>query len=332
MESGNKSSEFKKILLFRNDKIGDAVMALPVFAKLKAMYPGAEVWAIVRKNTLPVYEHNGVSDGFIVSDELSFDDLAREARNLQPDLYLALYHNQVAESVGLSLENCLTVGHSHPPRFLNYHRRVLQVRRYSRSSETLHMLNVLKSMDPDRYRAVSPARSFYRYGDAVSPLTGDYLLFHPFTGGTSGAAHAGTAATILRTVVEATAMRAVISTLPEQEAEAEEIVSMSGSGAEVIVPSDINQLAAIIDRSRLFVGSSSAPLHIANSLHKPAVGYFTKYRNTHIRFGAFDNERFASVVLPAANPRAAEAERVPVVGEKSLKRLRKALEKCLHGG
>ena len=46
----------KKILVIRNDKLGDFMLAWPAFSLLKKQYPDAEITALVPEYTAPLAE------------------------------------------------------------------------------------------------------------------------------------------------------------------------------------------------------------------------------------------------------------------------------------
>jgi ADP-heptose:LPS heptosyltransferase len=294
-----RNKHFNRILIYRNDKIGDAVLSLPAFRMLRNMYPASEIKIVIKRNTSDIFKYNVVADGFIFGDDRgSEEELAEACRSFAPDLFIALYHSRTAEKIALSLENCFTFGHSHPPVLLKYDKRVLQIRRHSRTSETTHMLNMIRKLDKKLFDAQEPPTSFYNFGGLPSPVSGDYFVFHPFTGGTASEWKTEETALLIKTVSDICGIKAVISSPPDKADMANSIAGVTG--AVVTVTTDINELASLINSAKLFIGTSSAPLHIANSLKKPAVGIYNSFRNIDGRFGAFDNPLFRYIVLKSS--------------------------------
>ncbi|HMF20340.1 MAG TPA: glycosyltransferase family 9 protein [Gemmataceae bacterium] len=60
----------------------------------------------------------------------------------------------------------------------------------------------------------------------------------------------------------------------EEKTWAEEIVHKADSQAELAPPTNLRELASILRRSRLFVGSDTGPLHLAAAVDTPCVGLF----------------------------------------------------------
>ena len=59
----------KKILVIRNDKIGDFMLSWPAFALLKKQYPDAEVTALVPKYTVALAEQCRWIDTILIDDK-----------------------------------------------------------------------------------------------------------------------------------------------------------------------------------------------------------------------------------------------------------------------
>lgn len=55
---------------------------------------------------------------------------------------------------------------------------------------------------------------------------------------------------------------------------AETIVRVAGDGAHLAPPTSLRELAALLSKSRLFVGSDTGPMHIAAGLGVPTVALF----------------------------------------------------------
>src|SRR5437016_7499664 len=61
---------------------------------------------------------------------------------------------------------------------------------------------------------------------------------------------------------------------PGELADATEIVRQIGDRGVLAPPTTIRQLAALLKRSRLYVGTDSGPMHLASALGVPTVGVF----------------------------------------------------------
>jgi heptosyltransferase-1 len=66
----------------------------------------------------------------------------------------------------------------------------------------------------------------------------------------------------------------VVTWGPDEESDALHVVSLIGNGAVLAPRTTIRQLAALIKRSALYVGTDSGPMHLASALGVPTVGLF----------------------------------------------------------
>ena len=83
----------------------------------------------------------------------------------------------------------------------------------------------------------------------------------------------------------------------EERGWAEEIVAGSDGFANLAPATKLNELAALARRATLFVGSDSAPLHVASAVGTPCVALFGP--SSEVRDGPYGTQH---VVVQQANP------------------------------
>jgi ADP-heptose:LPS heptosyltransferase len=98
-----------------------------------------------------------------------------------------------------------------------------------------------------------------------------------------------------RTLVQSGRYVAIVSWGPGEQDEAREVVRLIGDAGVLAPPTTIRQLAALLKRSRLYVGTDSGPMHLASALGVPTVGLF----------GPADPARFGPYQAPAKTVRRA---------------------------
>jgi ADP-heptose:LPS heptosyltransferase len=81
----------------------------------------------------------------------------------------------------------------------------------------------------------------------------------------------------------------VVAWGPGERSDAAEVVRLIGDRGVLAPPTTIRQLAALLERSRLYVGTDSGPMHLASALGVPTVGLF----------GPADPARFSPYRQPA---------------------------------
>jgi ADP-heptose:LPS heptosyltransferase len=66
----------------------------------------------------------------------------------------------------------------------------------------------------------------------------------------------------------------VVTWGPGEESDASQVMRLIGERGVLAPPTTIRQLAALLKRSRLYVGTDSGPMHLASALGVPTVGLF----------------------------------------------------------
>ena len=89
--------------------------------------------------------------------------------------------------------------------------------------------------------------------------------------------------------LSADALIPVVTWGPGEESDAAEVVRLIGNRGVLAPPTTIRQLSALLERSRLYVGTDSGPMHLAGALGVPTVGLF----------GPSDPARFAPYLQTA---------------------------------
>jgi heptosyltransferase-1 len=81
-------------------------------------------------------------------------------------------------------------------------------------------------------------------------------------------------ATVGRELTANGAFVPVVTWGPGEESDALQVVRLIGDRGVLAPPTTIRQLAALLTRSRLYVGTDSGPMHLASALGVPTVGLF----------------------------------------------------------
>ena len=86
-----------KILVIRNDKLGDFVQAFPAFAMLKASNPELKLTALVPAYTAPLAQISPYLDDVIIdsakNDKADFNRLVKEIKEQQFDGMISFFSN-----------------------------------------------------------------------------------------------------------------------------------------------------------------------------------------------------------------------------------------------
>ena len=271
---GEPWPDVERLVVARDDRLGDVIVSLPAVAALRSTYPGARLALLVRPRIAPlvrlvegVDEVLAPSAGDTVSRLARFDPHLLVCISRSPGLALAARRARVRHTVG-------------PGRRLwsgLFERRVSESRRAGRRHELEYALSFAHRagagpgphaarlhIPEDETRAVGEWRTDRR-------LDGRFVLLHPGTGGSCPAwplSHWVRLASILVERGHGVALsfgpdddraRAAFENGPE----AVRVLGTLGDG--------LVELAALAKMAGVVVGNSTGPIHLATLVGTPTV-------------------------------------------------------------
>ncbi len=276
-----------RVLIVRLSAIGDVIHGLPVLCALKEHFPEAMTAWVVEGRTAELLEGHPALDRLItvprkwLKSWSTIRRLRRELRALEFDITLDL-QCLTKSAIAARLSGAPRrigfdgVDGRELSRWLN-NERVLPTRTHviERNLELLAPLGIERPIArfdlPERTEDATTVERFLR--DAK--LERGFAVINPGAGWPSKlwprdrfgavAAHLGQARRLPSVVVWAGA---------EEKRWAEEIVADSVGQAMLAPPTSLRELAALVRRARLFVGSDTGPLHLAAAVGAPCVGLF----------------------------------------------------------
>ena len=105
-------------------------------------------------------------------------------------------------------------------------------------------------------------------------LSAGFVTINPGAGWDSKRWPLGSYAEVARALVDQNESCVVTWGGSKERAWAEEIVRLSGGAAVLAPPTSLLELAAILQRSELFIGSDTGPLHLAAAVGTPCIALF----------------------------------------------------------
>lgn len=283
--------------------IGDVVFTTPIVAALRRNYPKARIAYLVEPAAAPIVRHNPHLDELIVAPrrrgaQRLLDDvrLARRLRKERFDLVLDLHGGPRSAWLTWASGARERIGYDIAGRRWMYTRIVARPRELRPRHSVRNQWDLLAAIpgwpggepDQDRDRieiALDPA------ADAIMAdrlrregVTADHelIVMHVSAGNPfrrwPEAFFVETAAALAAANAK---RRLVLSSGPSDREAASRIVTAArarlGDGAHRIIDLgefDLQELRALIGRSRLFVGGDTGPLHIAAATDTPVVGLY----------------------------------------------------------
>ena len=292
-----------KILIVRLRLIGDVVFTTPLLGALRRAYPDARIAYLVEPDAAPVVQNSPHLDEVIVAPRTRglgrvVDDiaLARRLRRERFDLVLDLHGGPRSAWLTWASGARERIGYDIAGRRWMYTRIVHRPRELRPRHSVLNQWDLLEAIRgwkgdaPDETRdrvemaldATADARMRARLRRAGVEDAHELVVMHVSAGNPfrrwPEAFFAETAAALAAGTPR---RRLVFSSGPSDRAAASRIAEDArrrlGADADRIIDLgefDLQELRALIGRSRLFVGGDTGPLHIAAATSTPIVGIY----------------------------------------------------------
>jgi lipopolysaccharide heptosyltransferase II len=292
-----------KILLIRLRLIGDVVFTTPMLRALKRRFPEAHLAYLVEPAALAVVRANPHLDDVIVAPRGSgfariVDDLrlAGRLRRDRYDLVIDLHGGPRSAWLAWLSQAPERIGYEISGRTWMYTRTVARPRALRRRHSVVNQWDLLEAIDgwpsggPDPTRDpvemapdVQADRAIERRLEAAGVADSDELVVIHVSAGNPFRRWPEAAFTTIvsELAVASPHRRIVLSSGPSDRDAAARIVTAArqalGPAADRVLDFgefNLAELRALIERSRLFIGGDSGPLHIAATTSTPIVGIY----------------------------------------------------------
>lgn len=302
----------KKLLVIRNDKIGDFMLAWPSFAMLKASMPDCHITALVPKYTAALAELCPWIDDVMIDPTEKSDKSAQKAlieeikaRNFDAsiNLFSTTYNALLVWKAGIHYRLAPATKLAQ----LFYNKRIKQKRSQSAKPEYEYNLDLVRAFLRDTgVTIVEPAAPYLSFSDEVLKaqrnklseqlvLDADkpWVFVHAGSGGSANNLTLEQYANLIQGLEGD--HEVVLTAGPGEEAKAAElkaIIEQLGGKAALYDKNDgLVDFTRSIACAQLFIAGSTGPLHIAATLDVPTVGFFPAKRSaTPLRWRPLNSE------------------------------------------
>lgn len=304
--------DMKKILVIRNDKIGDFMLAWPSFAMLKLSMPDCHITALVPNYTVQLAKLCPWIDDVIV------DCTAKADTSLQKQLLAEIKAKKFDASINLfsTTYNALLVWRAGIKYRLApatkiaqilYNRRIKQKRSQSAKPEYQYNLDLIRAfLNEQKVDIVEPQAPYLSFSAdeldqqkhklvAELSLNGQkpWLFVHAGTGGSANNLTLEQYANLLVGIDKKYEL--VVTAGPGEEEKAQQllqlVVEREGRGVVYSKNDGLVDFTRSIACASVFMAGSTGPLHIAATLDVPTVGFFpSKRSSTPLRWLPLNSE------------------------------------------
>lgn len=299
-----------RILVVRNDKLGDFMLAWPAFALLKHYWPEAHLSALVPAYTAPMAELCPWLDDVVIDQqEEGILALRRRMSEGRYDALLTLF-----SSGRVALAGCLAgISYRLAPATklaqFCYNHRLLQRRSRSEKPEYAYNIDLAYQLLNDLHEKECTPTSPNPEGDYLPsflkrpllnfsgeectelrqqlctqyklPSDTQLVFIHPGSGGSANNLSAQQYATLANNLRSSRPLACVITAGPGEKQMAETITSaITRHPAITLLPhGGLPRLAHYLGLADLFISCSTGPLHIAGALNRPTAVFYPRHRS-----------------------------------------------------
>jgi len=289
-------NKVNRILLIRNDKLGDFMLAWPAFALLKQQYPEATLIALVPQYTRPMAELCPSLDEVIIDSRQAsalkdIPALSRQIKNAHIDASISLFSEA---RTALALWFARVPWRFGPATkiaqiFLN--NRLLQKRSRSAKPEFEYNTDLvryfIKSNNDEPALSPAPPYLCFNLDETTRQKQGYYqqydidsgrmlVYIHPGTGGSAINLSLQQFADLSRALAADNALHFVITAGPGELETAEALSALMTGVEHSTYHSTLGlvRFSQFIAMSDLFISGSTGPLHIAGALNVPTAAFY----------------------------------------------------------
>lgn len=324
----------RRIIISRTDKIGDLVLSIPSFFMVHKMYPDAKIVILVSGYNKGIVKNlDNIYDVWAI-DEMPFDELLEKVHDFGPDTFVALYSDNLVMKLARQSKALLLVGaFSKLQSWFTYNLGVYQRRSQSIKNEAEYNLDLIRKLDEELFDKNFEIGGKLKYTEdnlknadkALSKfgVKAPFIIFHAFCGGSANNLKPFEYVKLIDKVVENLPHVDIILTSSKGDFDTADMMKSKIISNKVHVyksGDDILDLAALIDLSELFVGSSTGPTHIAGNLRKKVVAIFpTIVTQSPTRWGLFGNDKVSYITPDFENIDDLAIENIATVIEERFK-------------
>ncbi|MGA9855270.1 MAG: glycosyltransferase family 9 protein [Gammaproteobacteria bacterium] len=292
----------QKILVIRNDKLGDFMLAWPVLALLRKNLPKARIAVLVPSYTAPLTEACSYIDEVIVDPELKSDvrnglALAKLLKPKKFDAVITLF-SRFDTGLGVWLAGI-------PQRYapatklaqLFYNHRILQRRSHSEKPEYEYNLDIARKFLAEqgiaKPKAVEPPYLTFKtkviaglerkFRKAHKIQAKKKLVFvHAGHGGSATNLSLGHYASLIHKLASSKRLHFVLTAGPGEEEQSQRIASLLSKEPHSIYVSKKGLLdfARHLQFCDVFISGSTGPLHIAGALDCCTAAFYPRRRSS----------------------------------------------------
>lgn len=289
-------------MICRTDRIGDVILTLPVTDVLRETFPKAVIDMLVQSRVHGLIEDYHAIDNVIKIDEVTVSGISKLCREGNYDLAIAVYP-EFSLALGLKLggvKHRLGTGYRWYSFLFNlkhYQHRKEALKHESRYNlDLLEVLNIFynKELKPnikvsDEYMFKAIEKITKANPGKILNASDTYIVIHIPTLGSAKVWRNENFSFLINLLLQNNADYKIIFTGTEEEIQ--QILQVIDNYIEnnmilIALNLTLKELAALLNRAKLFLGNSTGPVHIAAAVGTFVVGLYSPVKvESPVRWG-----------------------------------------------
>ncbi|MFH1825464.1 MAG: glycosyltransferase family 9 protein [Candidatus Firestonebacteria bacterium] len=278
-------NEIKKILIIRMDKVGDLILATPVFENIKKNFPDVKIDVLTGKYNKNVLHRNPDVNEVLVHSLKTLLKLEKQKYDLCLNL---IYDFELKSALACYLSKAkfrLGYKSKYSSNFFNLEMERDSGSKYEldRNLDLLKFVGIKTDIDkPKLYPSDEDFDKIKRYLMENNILLGDILVgFNPGTGRRIRRWPSKKFILLGKELVKKYNVKIMVIWGKTERVIADEIVNSIGRNSFLAPQTDVLELTALISNFKVFVSGNTGPIHMAMAINVPTVGLYGKndYQN-----------------------------------------------------
>ena len=311
MSQDSSSNPPERFLLIRTDRIGDTILTLPSVTALRKKYPAAFIVFLAQPYTVPLIEkYEGIDLLLTYEPEKRHKgwpgimQLSRELEQLKIDVALLFYPRLELAFALFKAKIPVRIGTAYRWYSFLLTQRIFEHRKECLKHEAEYNLSLLASLLPGENP--QPHNEFKKWTPEpwwdnfrTEQNLNEYVIVHPGSGSSAPNLNKTQYRLIVQLLLDKTSWTVLLTGASGEEKLVDNIAEDFPQERVKIMAGrySLAEFLTIIRHSSLLITSSTGPLHLANAVKTPLLGFFCPAKpHTPIRWGPYDQQKW--VVTP----------------------------------
>lgn len=338
------------VLVIRNDKLGDFMLAWPAFAMLKASDPSLKLTALVPPYTAELARACPYLDDVIIdapkNDKMAFQRVVSEIKAQQFDAMISFFSN--THNAKLAWKCRIPYRLAPATKWVQffYNHRLMQRRSQSAKPEFEYNLDLARAFLRDhKIPVVEPRTPYLSFEQSAVEIQRKFLcdqlqidtskkwiFLHSGSGGSANNLSLTQYAQLIRGVLHHFDAYVILTAGPTESEKAHELAGLVQDSRVVIYDKNkgLVDFAHSLACADVFIAGSTGPLHLSGALNVPTIGFYPSRRSaTPLRWQPI-NDAHKHLAFCPPNDKASQTDLTQIKIEEKLEEIIGFMTKVSH--